>query len=143
MLARESNPLTGLPGNWAIKREIEKRILYGKLFDIAYIDINNFKPYNDYYGFEKGDKVIITLGEILHNISKKNPLIFVGHVGGDDFIILTDVDEAKTICEELIEAFEKNLFCFHGDDFHKGYYISKIGKKRQKSFLFFPLPVLL
>lgn len=64
-LARDVNPLTGLPGNKAIQREIVRRMKTNKDFDVMYIDINNFKPYNDHYGFERGDYVIKKLSEII------------------------------------------------------------------------------
>ena len=134
IIAKDSNPLTGLPGNWAIQREIERKIKFGCIFDVCYIDINHFKPYNDHYGFEKGDRVIASLGKILYEISHYIPDIFIGHIGGDDFIVLTQAGQAKIVCEQIIKKFEELLPHFHGDDFIKGYYISKNRKEEEEKF---------
>ncbi|MFN3505599.1 MAG: GGDEF domain-containing protein [Caldimicrobium sp.] len=138
LLARDSNPLTGLPGNWSIQKEIEKRLKENSNFDICYLDINNFKSYNDHYGFEKGDKVISTLGNILKEMANlfkeifKN--IFIGHLGGDDFILLSPYKSGETIGEYIIRAFEEFLPYFHGPDFIKGYYISQNRKGEEEIF---------
>jgi diguanylate cyclase (GGDEF)-like protein len=81
MLAKNSNPLTGLPGNESIQREINKRLAQNIHFDVCYIDIDNFKPYNDHYGFEKGDMAIKTLACIIEETVKANDFdsSFVGH----------------------------------------------------------------
>lgn len=114
-LARGSNPLTGLPGNEFIQRTIN-RLLKEKIdFDICYVDIDNFKPYNDYYGFEKGDMVIGALAEMLRDIvnEKVSPLHFVGHIGGDDFIVITRPHVSRPSCRKIIAAFERSLATFH------------------------------
>ncbi|MFN4132641.1 MAG: GGDEF domain-containing protein [Caldimicrobium sp.] len=134
LLAKDANPLTGLPGNWAIQREIEKKIKLGCTFDVCYIDINSFKPYNDHYGFEQGDKVIVSLGNILKEIASLHPEIFVGHIGGDDFILVTPPHISETICESIIRAFENLLTYFHKEDITKGYYISKNRKGETEVF---------
>ncbi len=135
LLAKDSNPLTGLPGNWAIQRVIEKNLKCGCNFDVCYIDINNFKPFNDYYGFEKGDKAISTIGEILKKISsEKDDQIFAGHIGGDDFILITPSQMGEEICEEVIKRFEEILPTLHEDDFLKGYYVSKNRKGEEMVF---------
>lgn len=134
ILAKESNPLTGLPGNWAIQREVERRIRLKIPFDVCYIDINHFKPYNDYYGFEKGDTVIFSLGNILLDLSKNNNEIFVGHIGGDDFIIICPPEISESLCSSIVKSFEELLPVFHGEDFIKGYYISKNRKGEQEIF---------
>lgn len=134
MIAKDSNPLTGLPGNWAIQREITKRINAKCPFEACYIDINHFKPYNDHYGFEKGDKVISHLGDILKEIREIFPEIFIGHIGGDDFIIICPPGLSELICESIINAFEELLPSFHGEDFIKGYYISKNRKGEEEVF---------
>lgn len=134
IIAKDSNPLTGLPGNWAIQREIERRIAQQIPFEITYIDINNFKPYNDHYGFERGDKVIFHIGSILRELSIEFRDIFVGHIGGDDFIIVTPPEVSQEICKRLIEKFNELLHLFHGEDFIKGYYKSKNRKEEEEVF---------
>ncbi|MCS7214715.1 MAG: GGDEF domain-containing protein [Thermodesulfovibrio sp.] len=134
IIARDSNPLTGLPGNWAIQREIDRKIRCKCEFDVCYIDINHFKPFNDCYGFEKGDKVITSLGNILKDIAKTSNDVFIGHIGGDDFILLSKPGVSMTICQKIVSAFEELLPFFHGEDFIKGYYISKNRKEEQEVF---------
>lgn len=134
IIARDSNPLTGLPGNWAIQREIERRINADIKFDVCYIDINHFKPYNDYYGFEKGDKILSTLGNILRDITEPYPEKFIGHIGGDDFILITPHNISHEACEKIIKSFEDFLPLFHGEDFIRGYYVSKNRKDEEEVF---------
>lgn len=134
IIAKDSNPLTGLPGNWAIQREVVRKIRDKQLFDVCYIDINNFKPYNDYYGFEKGDYVISCLGEILKEMNKKFPEIFIGHIGGDDFIVVTPVDLSIVLCENIVKEFEELLPDFHGEDFKWGFYKSKNRREEEEIF---------
>lgn len=134
ILAKEANPLTGLPGNWVIQREIEKRISNKELFDTIYIDINNFKPYNDHYGFSNGDRVITVLGKIIFETLKNYKKTFAGHIGGDDFIVLCCPEDSIPLAKEIIEAFEAYLPEFHGDDFITGYYIAKNRKGEEEVF---------
>lgn len=134
LLAKESNPLTGLPGNWVIQREIEKRIKNKSSFDVSYIDINNFKPYNDHYGFGKGDRVIMVLGKIISDSIKSYKETFAGHIGGDDFIIISMPEASNTICNAVVSNFELYLPEFHGEDFNKSYYVSKNRKGTKEVF---------
>lgn len=126
MLAKAANPLTGLPGNVSIHHEIDEKLSSATPFDIAYIDIDNFKPYNDFYGFEKGDQVISSLADILLsviNFSDIREESFCGHIGGDDFILLTPPFRAEQIAAEIIREFETHLEVFHGrEDFQAGFY---------------------
>jgi diguanylate cyclase (GGDEF)-like protein len=126
-LARGSNPLTGLPGNEFIQRTIS-RLLEEKVdFDICYVDIDNFKPYNDYYGFEKGDMVIRALAEILTDVIDENDgrFHFVGHIGGDDFIVITRPHVAIPACRKIIAGFERMLSTFHhGNDLIRKSYLA-------------------
>lgn len=134
IIARDANPLTGLPGNWAIQREIDRQIKSKFSFDICYIDINHFKPYNDFYGFEKGDRVISCLGNILREQERIFSDIFIGHIGGDDFIVICKVRQADEIGERIVKAFDEFLPSFHGDDFVRGYYVSKNRKEEEETF---------
>ncbi|MFH2202851.1 MAG: response regulator [Elusimicrobiota bacterium] len=98
----ELNPLTHFPGNHAIKRECEERLRAGKPFTAAYADIRHFKAVNDSRGFSFGDRVILTLGETLRAAVESGPAgrPFVGHVGGDDFIVITD----QPLCPSRVKA---------------------------------------
>lgn len=129
-LAKGANPLTGLPGNESIQRETTRRLDSGLPFDIAYIDIDNFKPYNDFYGFERGDMVIGAVGDILKQYANdllQGPQIrnFCGHIGGDDFIIITGPSLAVGLSRQVIADFDARLPLLHGStDYAKGCYTS-------------------
>jgi diguanylate cyclase (GGDEF)-like protein len=135
-IAKGASPLTGLPGNESIQREITGRMAQKSPFDIGYIDIDNFKPYNDCYGFQKGDIVIKTLGEALVQVlDQAGTTSFRGHIGGDDFIVITEPHQAENISYRIIEAFEKNLPIFHGEqDFSAGCYSATNRKGEQETF---------
>lgn len=134
ILARDCNPLTGLPGNWALKKYIEEKINQNELFETIYIDINYFKPFNDKYGFAKGDEVIITLGEIIKKTTQGLNKVFIAHIGGDDFIIVCDPKDSENICKAIKNEFEKILPLFHGEDYNKSFYVSKDREGKIKEF---------
>jgi len=94
---RWANPLTGLQGNIEIQSEINQRIATKQLFAVIYADLDNFKAYNDVYGFASGDRAIkLTADIIVDNVrSYGNQNDFIGHVGGDDFIIVSTPDKAE------------------------------------------------
>jgi len=124
----DANPLTRLPGNVTILKEIKSRLNNSEKFCVAYADINKFKEYNDYYGFEWGDKVIQltadTITAALREMGTKND--FLGHIGGDDFIFVTDWTSIKDVCEMIIERFDKAIPSFYKEeDVKRGYIIVK------------------
>jgi diguanylate cyclase (GGDEF)-like protein len=127
--AKDSNPLTGLPGNTLIRREIENRLSQRMHFDVCYIDLDNFKPFNDHYGFEKGDYVIKSLGSIAANVINnlfRDRFNFLGHIGGDDFILIARPRLSAEIAGKIIEDFSAMLPEFHGrQDFDEGGYVSR------------------
>jgi diguanylate cyclase (GGDEF)-like protein len=135
--AKNANPLSGLPGNVSIQKEIEKRLSRQIQFDACtcYIDLDHFKPYNDHYGFEKGDMVIRSLAGIIGNAMNavdKDLFNFVGHIGGDGFILLTRPSISVTISEKIVQLFLSSMPEFHGiRDFEKGFYPS-INRKGEK-----------
>src|SRR5450631_910588 len=138
-LAKGANPLTGLPGNESIQREINERLLKGDGFDIAYIDIDNFKPFNDYYGFQRGDVVIKEIGESISRITTQSSTAgsscFCGHIGGDDFIFITGPHQAENMSSQVIMALEEHLLVFHGEkDFSAGCYSALNRKGEQEIF---------
>lgn len=138
LLAKGANPLTGLPGNESIQREINKRLTTRAGFDIAYIDIDNFKPYNDYYGFQRGDVVIKTIGEIITAVIRGAGTefsCFCGHIGGDDFIIITGAHHSEYISSQVIQGLEEHLRLFHGEkDFSAGHYSAINRKGEEETF---------
>ncbi|MEI6609029.1 MAG: GGDEF domain-containing protein [Deltaproteobacteria bacterium] len=110
-LAKGANPLTGLPGNIAIEQEHSRCAKNDKPFSIVFIDLDNFKSYNDKYGFEKGDEVLLYTANLLKSGIKEycNNDEFLGHIGGDDFIIFTTEDTVESLCRFLIEHFDTGI----------------------------------
>jgi len=132
----EANPLTRLPGNVSILNELSSRIESKTLFAVCYIDIDKFKSYNDKYGFEHGDEVIRETARILIQSTqeKGNPNDFTGHIGGDDFVIVTTPDVVDNLCRKVIADFEKTSPSFYNEtDRKKGYTIGldRQGKKQK------------
>jgi diguanylate cyclase (GGDEF)-like protein len=105
------SPLTGLPGNVWIEREIERRIEAGEDFAVLYADIDHFKAYNDRYGFARGDAVLRTTARVLQDAALDigGPGSFVGHVGGDDFVLVTGPDRASDIAQSAIDRFDQEV----------------------------------
>ncbi|MBI3331056.1 MAG: response regulator [Candidatus Omnitrophica bacterium] len=104
----EANPLTRLPGNVSIQRELERRIASGEAYAVCYLDLDRFKAFNDHYGFKRGDEVIQrTAGLLLRAVKAQGTnRDFVGHIGGDDFIAITAEDRADALCQAIITAFD-------------------------------------
>ena len=105
----EINPLTRLPGNISINRQIQERIERGEHFAFSYADLDHFKPFNDKYGFTRGDEVIRITGRLILNIvrNRQPRNSFVGHIGGDDFVFITDIEFAEEIGCEIVTAFDR------------------------------------
>ena len=123
----EANPLTRLPGNVSILHELSRRIENKSIFAVCYIDLNKFKTYNDKYGFEHGDKVIRETARILirtvHELG--NPDDFIGHIGGDDFVVMTTANLADKLCTKIIGSFDKAVPTFYNKtDKEKGFIIA-------------------
>jgi len=116
--ARVANPLTGLPGNLQIQLELNRRILENRPFSVIYIDLDYFKWYNDRYGFQKGDKLIQFTADVMQRAVRKfgEPHDFIGHIGGDDLIIVTTTARPNELCEQLIELFENGVTMFYDAD---------------------------
>ncbi|MDL2234810.1 response regulator [Christensenellaceae bacterium OttesenSCG-928-L17] len=124
---RSANPLTGLNGNLEIQREINSRIARKEPFAVVYIDLDNFKSFNDVYGFAKGDMAIKLTADILLEQVRLfgNSNDFVGHIGGDDFVFITTPDKAADICKECILQFDEKIrLLFSKEDVERGYIIS-------------------
>jgi diguanylate cyclase (GGDEF)-like protein len=115
---RNANPLTGLPGNTEIQREIVSRISMSEKFSVAYVDLDNFKAYNDVYSFSRGDTVIALTADILRDQIRLwgNKGDFVGHIGGDDFIFVSTPDKIEKICGEITEIFDEKITGFYNNE---------------------------
>ena len=112
---RDLSPLTGLPGNFRIARELEERVQGTDLFAIVHADLDNFKAFNDHYGFLRGDAVIKFTAEVLVRAASdaNDPDGFVGHVGGDDFVAVLDPLVVEEFCKATIRAFDDGILDFY------------------------------
>ncbi len=120
-----SSPLTGLPGNVSIRKETARRIANGGQYSWIYFDLDNFKEYNDHYGFLQGDDVIHFISETLVEALEKkgNGNDFLGHIGGDDFIIISTIDKTDEITQYVLQKMEDNSHRFFRDkELRVGYY---------------------
>jgi diguanylate cyclase (GGDEF)-like protein len=121
---RDANPLTGLPGNHAIESELEDRISALKPYALLYIDLDNFKAYNDFYGYSKGDTMLTLLADVLSESVQKygDNETFLGHVGGDDFVIMSSPDLATQIATGAIKRFDSRIEkLYEPEDWAQGY----------------------
>ncbi len=106
---REVSPLTGLPGNTRVRREILDRMRSGTDYAVGYVDIDRFKSVNDVYGFERGDEFITALARSMHRavVSAGLPPAFLGHIGGDDFVIVCHPDQILPLTQQAVVDFEQ------------------------------------
>ena len=121
---RTVSPLTGLPGNVQIQTEMKKRLLNKDTFAILYFDLDNFKAYNDVYGFANGDEIIKftarTISKHVHQIEGSDN--FIGHVGGDDFVSIVGQTDYDTLCQGIINEFDKYAVDYYNEvDVERGY----------------------
>ena len=124
LCAHNSNPLTGLPGNLMIEEKLRCLLTNTVKFAVLYVDLNNFKAYNDKYGFERGDHVLLMTAETLSRALAREGQgeDFLGHIGGDDFIIITSPDRAANIARAIIEIFDKEIrTAYSPEDLERGY----------------------
>lgn len=105
--ARYANPLTLLPGNVPINEHIDFLLHSGKSFVVCYSDLDNFKPFNDVYGYRRGDEMIQFTGKLLHNVCDPQH-DFIGHIGGDDFILVMQSADWEKRCQQALTLFAQN-----------------------------------
>lgn len=130
----EINPLTRLPGNIAIMKQIQQRLDMGEIFALAYADLDYFKPYNDKYGFSRGDEVLKMLGRLILNIVKnKQPQgSFIGHIGGDDFVFIMAIEHIEETAGEIIDNFKKIIPTFYDAEDRVNGYIESVDREGVK-----------
>ena len=145
-LARQANPLTNLPGNNLIKEEILQRLTKKEIFAVLYIDLDNFKPFNDNFGFDKGDQVLRYLGHMLQEeLHRWDGNAFTGHVGGDDFVVICRSGQVDALCRSLIVRFQDDIKQFHDQEsIRNKFYWSydRLGRKRQYRLLTISIAVV-
>ncbi|TMK51953.1 MAG: diguanylate cyclase, partial [Actinobacteria bacterium] len=104
---RSVSPLTGLPGNVQIEAEMQRRVADGETFAVLWLDLDNFKAFNDRYGFIRGDSAINYLATVLREATTDDQ--FIGHIGGDDFVVLTSADDCETLSQAIVARFDKDV----------------------------------
>lgn len=132
-MARYANPLTQLPGNVPINDEIDRMLAAQTSFVACYVDLDHFKPFNDVYGFTKGDDIIRLTGQIVMSVID-GEVDFVGHIGGDDFIVLFRSPDWEARCQMILEKFAESIpEFFSADDRERGGYVTE-NRKGQMEF---------
>lgn len=120
----DSSPTTKLPGSVALQREITKRLGIDQPFALCYLDLDNLKAFNDYYGYAKADGVISQTGDLIRKAVSKlgSPDDFVGHIAGDDFVLVTESERLEAIGTEIIETFDRLIpLYYHQEDQERGF----------------------
>ena len=121
---RATSPLTGLPGNHRIEDEIAERVSSRVAFAVCYLDLDNFKAFNDAYGFLRGDGAILALAKACQAAVGEAgaPAPFLGHIGGDDFVVVCAAEQAEKICRRALDIFDDSASALHDTiDAERGY----------------------
>lgn len=137
---RLANSLSGLPGSILIDKEISSRLSQGNIFCLNYVDLDNFKHFNDKYGYQRGDEVILLTAGIIKVAIKKfgNKEDFIGHIGGDDLIFLTTPDKVKPIAKWIIKEFDLAIPIFYDKSTRKKGFSQAIDRQGNK----YKVPIL-
>ncbi len=141
-LSRASNPLTGLPGNLAIEHELNQRLARGEKLACCYLDIDNFKAFNDHYSFEKGDECIRLVAEVLIEAVEAagDSQDFLGHIGGDDFILITEIDRVEALLDRVLAQFDERVRLLYSEKDRAQGWIEVLN--RQKESTRYPIATL-
>lgn len=134
--AKEMNPNTGLPGNTAVSKFVTNSLRRGKPQVAIYADLDNFKSYNDKYGFGRGDEIIRLTGEvIMEGLQKLRAESFLGHIGGDDFVFVVNKNDVRKVTDYIIRNFDSRIRNFYSDeDRRRGYIVSKDRREQIQKF---------
>lgn len=117
-ISLDASPLTRLPGNIAIERSINRRLAEQTPFAMCYIDLDNFKSYNDRYGYIRASDLIREAGHVIHKAvsSLDDPDAFIGHIGGDDFVVIISSKLARSACQKIIRDFDAMIPAYYSDE---------------------------
>ncbi|EKD28352.1 MAG: response regulator receiver modulated diguanylate cyclase [uncultured bacterium] len=138
--ALNANPLTRLPGNIAIQERLDLIIKNNEKAAVAYFDIDNFKSYNDMYGYAAGDKIISLTASLIIKIceefkEEESEEVFIGHIGGDDFLMVSSDSLIERFCQRYIEAFDSQIvYEYDPDTLKRGYMVGRDRKGKLKTF---------
>lgn len=135
----DANPLTRLPGNNAIMRELDDRMARGEEFSVGYVDLDNFKAFNDKYGFARGDEALRMTGRLLLSmVANLGPGVgFIGHIGGDDFVFITPINKAASLAGQVVDHFDRLITSLYDESDREAGAI--ISTNRQGQMQMFPL----
>ncbi|MGB3093010.1 MAG: GGDEF domain-containing protein, partial [Candidatus Zixiibacteriota bacterium] len=130
------NPTTRLPGTNIIQREMSRRVEKRKRFAVCYADLDNFKAYNDYYGYHYGDGLIKMTSEIIRDVVYSHTKDgFVGHIGGDDFVFIIPPDKVHLICDRIINIFDRMIIRrYKKEDVLRGYIVTTNRRGKNEKF---------
>ena len=141
-VAKYSNPLTGLPGNVVIEDFISKLIVEKKQFSLLYFDINDFKAFNDKYGFENGDRILSFTSSVIQKHTSLYKDSFLGHIGGDDFVAIIPGHDAYNLCEKIINEFDNNIINFYNENDREKKYIQSVNRNNiQENYPFMSISI--
>jgi GGDEF domain-containing protein len=137
------NPTTRLPGTSIIEREIARRIKKGEKFAACYADLDDFKAYNDYYGYHYGDRLIKTTSDIIRDsVYGSTQNSFVGHIGGDDFVFVIPPEMIDFVCGKIIKIFDRMIVRrYKKEDLTRGYIITENRKGEKETFSIMTLSI--
>lgn len=137
----DASPLTRLPGNLAIERVLDEHLKTGERFAFCYADLDNFKPFSDHYGYAKGSELLRVTGDLIYETVKAEcPDGFVGHIGGDDFVMVLPADEAARVCDAVIRSFDREASTHYNEEHLKAGGIE--GSDRYGVHRFFPITTI-
>lgn len=140
----DTNPLSKLPGNPSIQARVEREISKGSQFAVLYLDLNNFKAYNDIYGFEAGDRIIKATANLLVKltIQNENSEDFIGHIGGDDFIVVTSYERSEELAKRITHAFDEIAPSFYSkEDRERGHIVATDRQGNIRKFPFLSIAI--
>jgi len=136
------HPLTRLPSASLIYSEVERALRQDKPVVFAYVDIDDFKGFNDHYGTPRGDEVIRFMADVIQEAVKRTAKrrVFVGHIGGDDFLLVTHPEDIAPLANEIVAAFEEGIPAFYAEEDRARGYIEipdrrGEGKSQRRPFL--------
>jgi diguanylate cyclase (GGDEF)-like protein len=135
---RALSPLTGLPGNHRIDVEVASRAAAGRPYALCHVDLDEFKSFNDVYGFQRGDDLLLLLASCLQKAVMRAgyPVPFLGHVGGDDFVVVCTPEQAEPLCEAAVAEFDElSPYKYDPEDAERGYLevVDRRGEKRRQA----------
>jgi GGDEF domain-containing protein len=140
----DANPLTRLPGNLAIEKALLTRLQEKVPFAFCLVDLDNFKAFGDRYGYIRGSEVLKKVAGILTEAVKALGSVpdFLGHIGGDDYVIITDPLRMEKLCEKVIHDFDETIPGFYDEeDRQRGYIISRDRKDVEQQFPFMTVSI--